>query len=127
MKYGYTIFYVSNVEETIEFYEKAFALKRKFVHESGQYGELDTGATTLAFVGFDLAESNQVGFARDKKSKTPSDMELAFISDDVEAAFHHAVSVGAVIVKDPAQKPWGQTVAYVRDNNGFLVEICSPL
>jgi lactoylglutathione lyase len=23
--------------------------------------------------------------------------------------------------------PWGQTVAYVRDNNGFLVELCTPM
>jgi hypothetical protein len=27
----------------------------------------------------------------------------------------------------PKQKPWGQTVGYVHDLNGFLVEICSPM
>ncbi|MFO0110274.1 MAG: VOC family protein, partial [Alphaproteobacteria bacterium] len=33
----------------------------------------------------------------------------------------------AAPLKKPEQKPWGQTVAYVRDLNGFLVEICSPV
>jgi hypothetical protein len=30
-------------------------------------------------------------------------------------------------VKAPETKPWGQIVAYVRDNNGCIVEICSPI
>jgi lactoylglutathione lyase len=28
---------------------------------------------------------------------------------------------------DPKKKPWGQTVAYVRDLDGFLVEICTSV
>ena len=31
MKYGYTIIYVSSVEETLEFYEKAFGFGVKFI------------------------------------------------------------------------------------------------
>jgi lactoylglutathione lyase len=49
MKYRYTIIYVSSVEETLEFYKKAFAFDVKFIHESKAYGELQTGETTLAF------------------------------------------------------------------------------
>jgi catechol 2,3-dioxygenase-like lactoylglutathione lyase family enzyme len=49
MKLGYTIVFVQNLEETLGFYERAFGLKRKFVAESGLYGELDTGGTTLSF------------------------------------------------------------------------------
>jgi hypothetical protein len=30
-------------------------------------------------------------------------------------------------VQPTKQKPWGQTVGYVRDPDGFLVEICSPI
>ena len=33
MKYGYTIIYVSSVEETLEFYKKAFGFDIKFIHE----------------------------------------------------------------------------------------------
>ena len=31
MKYAYTILYVDNVTETIEFYKEAFGLEKKFV------------------------------------------------------------------------------------------------
>ena len=38
-----------------------------------------------------------------------------------------ALSAGATKVTAPAKKPWGQTVGYVRDNNGFLVELCTAI
>jgi len=47
MKFGYTIVYVPDVLASVEFFERAFGLKRRFVHESG-YGEMETGATALA-------------------------------------------------------------------------------
>jgi lactoylglutathione lyase len=48
------------------------------------------------------------------------------VTEDVAGAFAVAVKAGADPVAKPKQKPWGQLVAYVRDPNGFLVEICSP-
>ncbi len=53
MKFGYTIIYVSNVKASLAFFEKAFALKTRFVYEP-DYGELDTGATTLPFAHHSL-------------------------------------------------------------------------
>jgi uncharacterized glyoxalase superfamily protein PhnB len=49
------------------------------------------------------------------------------VSDDVAGAYARAVAAGAAAVQEPRQKPWGQTVGYVRDLNGVLVELCSPL
>lgn len=40
MKLAYTILYVPDVVRAIEFYERAFGFQRGFVHESGEYGEL---------------------------------------------------------------------------------------
>jgi catechol 2,3-dioxygenase-like lactoylglutathione lyase family enzyme len=57
MRYGYTIIYVPDVAAALAFYEQAFGLVRRFLHESGQYGELETGATVLAFSRHDLAET----------------------------------------------------------------------
>jgi hypothetical protein len=51
---------------------------------------------------------------------------IAFATDDVPAACKKAIAEGASDYKEPIKKPWRQTVAYVRDNNGFLVELCSP-
>ena len=126
MKFGYTILYVKDVERTVAFYESAFGLKRKFVHESG-YGEMDTGETKLAFAGVELARSNGVSFVEANREGPAPAVEVAFVTDNVDAAFAGAVKAGAIPVAAPKQKPWGQLVAYVRDLNGFLVEICSPM
>ena len=127
MKLGYVIYYVSDVRETISFYEKAFDLKCRFLHESNEYGELETGATALSFASLNMAKLNEIGFlGRDANFKS-ADMEIGLVTDDVEKAHNNAVAAGAIEVKKPVTKPWGQTVSYVRDLNGFLVEICSPI
>jgi lactoylglutathione lyase len=126
MKFGYTILYVRDVEKTVAFYESAFGLKRKFVHESG-YGEMETGETKLAFASVDLATSNGVSFVQPNPDGPSPAVEIALVTDDVVEAFAVAVTSGAVPVVQPKQKPWGQLVAYVRDLNGFLIEICSPI
>jgi hypothetical protein len=38
VRYGYTGVYVADVAATLEFYERACGLARRFLHESGQYG-----------------------------------------------------------------------------------------
>lgn len=127
MKFGYTLLYVENVERTIEFYSRAFGLKKGFVHESKAYGEMDTGLTKLGFVQHSLAETH--GFKYKKQSpEVPSpSFELGLITDDVAAAYEQAINEGAVKVLPPEDKPWGQKVSYVKDCNGFLIEICSPV
>ena len=56
--------------------------------------------------------------------------QISFVTDtveDVDSALQRAVGVGASLVLGLTVKPWGQTVAYVRDCNGYIVEICSPV
>jgi lactoylglutathione lyase len=127
MRFGYTIIYVPDVEATMQFYKKAFNLNEAFLHESKQYGELSTGDTKLAFVSEALSEMNGVSFVKNSRKNTAPGFEIALVADDVSKAYAHAVDAGAMIVTEPASKPWGQWVAYVRDNNGVLVEICSPI
>ena len=52
MNFAYTLVYVADVAASLAFFERAFGLPTRFLHESGAYGEVDTGAgsTTLAFV-----------------------------------------------------------------------------
>ena len=127
MKLGYVIYYVTSVEETILFYERAFSMKRKFIHESGEYGELETGSTTLSFASLNMGGLNDIGFKKRAPGFQSSDMEIGLVSDDVSSAHATALKAGAVEVKKPETKPWGQVVSYVRDLNGFLVELCSPI
>ena len=57
MKFAYAIVYVADVSDTLAFYQRAFGFALRFLHHSGQYGELDTGATTLAFASHALGDS----------------------------------------------------------------------
>jgi len=126
MTFRYTILYVPDVVRTIGFYERAFGFQRGFVHESGEYGELQTGATTLSFASLTLANSNfEGGVAPGGLHQPPAAFEVAFATDDVAAAFGRATAAGATPTSPPKLKPWGQTVAYVRDLNGSLVELCT--
>ena len=126
MELGYVIVYVEDVPATIAFYEKAFGLTRRFVDDSGSYGELQTGATTLSFAQEEFTPTRGL-FHLNRAGAKPGGSEIGLVSQDVAADFAAALAAGAVSVLEPMQKPWGQTVAYVSDLNGVLVEICSPI
>ena len=42
-------------------------------------------------------------------------------------ALNRAVAPGALPVVEPVSKPRGQIIAYVRDLDGFLVELCTAM
>jgi uncharacterized glyoxalase superfamily protein PhnB len=127
MRLGYTILYVNDVKATINFYERAFGVKQRMVKDE-DYGELDTGATVLAFAANNFARQlTSVPFEPADLTKPAPPIEIGFVTEDVDAHYRQALAAGAVDVKKPEQKPWGQTVGYLRDLNGFLIELCSPL
>jgi len=128
MKFGYTIVYVSSVPQTLNFYKKAFGFETRFLHESEQYGELNTGETVLAFASHAMGEMNIVkGYHKTNSNALPLGIELAFVTENVLEAYSKAISAGAVSISEPSEKPWGQTVAYVQDAEGVIVELCSPM
>ena len=125
MKLKYTIMYVENVAKTLEFYRDAFGFSISFLHESGDYGELQTGETTLSFSSLELM--NQLGKGAVKPTPSAPTFEIAFETDRVEQQLNQALDAGAELVQAVEEMPWGQTTAYVHDINGYLVEICSPI
>ena len=126
MQFAYTIIYTHNVLKSIEFFEQAFGIQRRFIVENS-YGELETGTTTLAFAAHELGADNLPNGYIKADDTLPLGIEIALVSDDVGAAFDKAVAAGAQAIKAPMPKPWGQIVAYVRCPDGTLVEICSPM
>jgi lactoylglutathione lyase len=125
MHLKYTILYVDNVQETIEFFEKAFEVKRKMIHESGDYGELDTGSTILSFSSRTLMK--QLGKSVGTPNPERPVFEIAFETENVRLSFERAKKAGAQVVQEVRDEAWGQTTSYVSDRNGFLIEICSPV
>lgn len=125
MIFRYTILYVDDVAASLDFYERALGLEKTFLHESGDYGELSTGGTKLAFSS--TALMRQLGKAPGKPNPRAPVFELAFETSEVRAALDRAIEAGATLVQDVRQEPWGQTTSYISAPNGYLVEICSPV
>ena len=127
-EFRYAIVYVKDVPAMLDFYGRAFGLTTRFLHESGTYGELETGSTALAFARHDLAATNLPdGYQRLTDLPRPAGVEIGLTVTDVAAAVDRAVEAGAVLLSGPTVKPWGQTVAYLRADDGMLVELCTAI
>ncbi len=125
MKLGYTILYVDDVRQTADFYARAFGVQAKFVDEAGDFAEMDTGSTSLAFCANTLLR--KMGKSPVRPQADAPCFEIAFVTEDVSGAFQRALDAGCRLMQAPETMSWGQTVAYVADANGFLVELCSPM
>jgi len=125
LKFRYTILYVENVTDTLKFYEAAFGLTIDMIHESGDYGALKTGDTILSFSSLSLMQA--LGKNPSTPNKEQPSFEIAFETNDVAASLRKALNAGATLIQDIEEMSWGQTTAYVTDNNGFLVELCTPV
>ncbi len=127
-RFGYAIIYVPDVRSTLDFYTRAFGFEQGFVAPDGSYGELSTGDTTLSFASEELGASHfETGFVRHSPANPPLGTELALVTDDVDATIQAALDAGAHLLVPAETKPWGQTVGWVRDPNGVLLEICTPV
>lgn len=128
MKFAYTILYVPDVSASLAFFNRAFGLPTRFLHESGTYGELETGATALAFAAHELAGTNfDGGHVEAHRSVKPLGMEIGLVCEDVYTAHQRALDAGASELSAPSEKPWGQVVSYVRCPDGMLVELCTAV
>ena len=127
MKRGYTIVYVADVGQTAAFYSAAFGLICRFQTPEGDYAEMETGCATLSFARDDLAQSHGFSYAPNRADLPAAGIEICLICEDVPAAFDRAVAAGGMVAASPKAKPWGQTVAYLRDMNGVLVELATPM
>ena len=125
MIFRYAILYVADVPATLDFYARAFGLATGFLHDSGDYGELATGATRLAFSSHALMAALGKQVATEPPARPA--FEIALETDDVEAALDRALAAGAVLVQGAKRMDWGQTTAYVRAPEGTLVELCTPV
>ncbi|MCF6326193.1 MAG: VOC family protein [Devosiaceae bacterium] len=125
MKFRYTILYVSNVVQSLNFFEKAFGFTTKMLHESSEYGEMDTGSTILAFAS--RKSMQELGKSASIPDPKKPAFEIALETDNVAAGVEKAITAGAKLQREPEKMPWGQTIAYVSDPNGFLIEICTPI
>ena len=116
--------HVPDARASADFYARAFGLTEKLALGE-DYIAMETGETVLGFAqegffaretGLELAPPHRDG-----------GQEVAFEVIDVAAAHAHALAQGASEVLAPMDKPWGQRLSYLRDPDGGLVQLCSPI
>ncbi|NEU53883.1 VOC family protein [Bacillus altitudinis] len=124
MKMKYTILYVNDVEASIQFYHHILGFPIKLRVES--YVEFDTGEVTLPINSRqDVKES--LGLPVPEAVSSSQTFEIGFVVDDVNETIASLKEKGVHVIKEPAKKPWGQTVSYVSDPDGHFIEICDAV
>jgi lactoylglutathione lyase len=109
-----TAFYVQDVPATLDFYDRAFGMRMRYLHPSWGYAELETGDTLLSFVSeeflraADLLGGVPVVCARRGE---PLGAQIALVSRDLDGDWRRAVEAGATILKAPEPKPWARSWA----------------
>ncbi|EAZ85698.1 Lactoylglutathione lyase [Bacillus sp. B14905] len=118
----YIILYVNDFEKTMSFYKDILGLQIKMQQDT--YVEFDTGVTTLS-INTRKSVKEEIGLDVPELTSSTQTFEIAFVVEDVSATIEKLREQGVPIIKEPATKPWGQTVAYVADPDGHFIEICT--
>jgi uncharacterized glyoxalase superfamily protein PhnB len=66
-------------------------------------------------------------FVTNRVDNVSPGFQISFITENVAEAYEKAIKEGASKISPPKQVPWGQIVSQVKDNNGIVVEIGSPI
>jgi lactoylglutathione lyase len=123
MKLSSVVLYVPDVAAATAFYAQAFGLHLHHADPSGEFAEMETGGVPLVFVAEGRRAEAGHTFRAHRPFEQPAATEVGFVAKDVAAAYAAALKAGALGYEAPNTRPDGQTVAYVRDLNGVLVEI----
>ena len=113
----FPILLTRELPELVGFYERALGgvVAYRFPDEHG----------ADAYVGLQV-DGASLGIGRDENAAPPGAGErvaLWFYVDDVDSAYAAWVSAGGHPIEPPADMPWGERVARVRDPDGNLVNL----
>lgn len=120
----YVVLIVEDLDRTLRFYMDVLGLQ--LGHRSGDYAQLNTGATRLAFYTRE-AMSKTLGLPLKAPGDETPGFEIGFKVEDVDEAFLETIEKGAMAAMRPTTRPWGQRTAYVRDPDGHLIELAQDL
>lgn len=120
----YVILIVDDLERALRFYTEVLGLS--LGHRSGDYAQLDTGATRLGLYTRN-AMAKTLGFSLQPPAHDAPGFEIGFKVPDVDAAYAELVAREVSSVTPPTTRPWGQRIAYIRDPDGHLIELAQDL
>ncbi len=121
---SYVVLIVADLERSLRFYVELLGLR--LGHRAGPYAQLDTGTTRVALYERSAMEETLALTLQPPSEDAPS-FELGFKVSDVDAIFSELVDMGARPVMPPSDRGWGQRSAYLRDPDGYLIEVVQDL
>lgn len=119
IRYLHTKLRVRDLDAAIRFYEAAFG----YAVRSRRGGPDDSEIAFLVLPG-DTAEVQLARYPGDQAFEVPERMmHLAFRVDDLEAVVASALAAGATLSSGPYALPSGSQVAFLRDADGYAIEL----
>jgi lactoylglutathione lyase len=123
----FPILYASDVDRSVRFYCDAFGFEVSF--RWPPEGRLDYAFLRLEPLGIgitsrDAAEQVQ---GRPLSGKARPRFELCLYTDDTDLAAERLRSQGVEEVAPPADKPWGERLAYFEDPDGNPIHITARI
>ncbi len=116
----YVVLIVEDLSRALGFWTGVLGLR--LGHRSGAYAQLETGHTRLAFYERSSMRAT-LGLGLQAPSPSAPGFEIGFKVPDVDRAYQELLALGAEPATPPADRPWGQRTAYVRDPDGHLIEL----
>ena len=104
-----------DVARLVEFYERATGIAARWATD--QFAELVGPACTLA-----IGSTRTTAFAVPAATKSTI---LEFLVDDVDAEFQRLADLE--VVQEPTTMPWGNRSLLLRDPDGTLVNLFTPM
>ena len=120
----YVVLVVADLEASLAFYTEALGLR--LGHRSGAYAQLETGRTRISLYQRE-AMAEVLGSEIEVPAPRAPSFELGFKVADVDAAFATLLDAGAESACRPTDRHWGQRTAYLRDPDGYLIELAQPI
>lgn len=114
---GFPILLTQDLERLTSFYETAFDAERTYAF-TGDDGDAVYVSLGLGGASLGIAKDIDAGEAGERIS-------LWFYVEEVDDAYRRALDAGASSESAPADMPWGERVARVRDPDGFLLNLGS--
>ncbi len=107
---------VTDLEKSLEFYNKALGLVEKRRHTAGD------GSFTICFIGtedggFEM-ELTWLAAHPQKYDLGEDEFHIAFVTDDFEAAHQHHKEMGCICFENPAMGLY-----FIEDPDGYWIEI----
>lgn len=124
----YTNITVNDVDEAVAFYRDALGLEVRNDVANGGFRWVTLGSADQPGLEIVVSEphagrSQEDGDALQELLTKGSLPFLVFSTDDLDAVYEKALSVGAEVLQEPITQPWGPRDCAFRDPSGNTVRI----